>query len=105
MDKPPPIAEPGRAGRGLSRRPAMMHAVRCLRALGLAAWLLATQPGRWLRLWAARRRLGAALAAHPGDLAPPASLDSLLGDRARAERRLGASSPPWPGADLAAPER
>ena len=83
----------------------MTQAARCLRALGPAIWLLATQPGRWLRLWAARRRLGAALAAHSGGLAQPGSLDWLLGERARAELRLGGTSPPWPGADLGAAER
>jgi penicillin-binding protein 1A len=99
MEAPLPIAEPGRAERGPTRRAAIM-AADLLRSIGLAAWLLVTQPGRRLRLRAARRRLGAAVAVHRDGLARPRSLERLLAGRDEAERRLDGTSPPWPSIEL-----
>jgi penicillin-binding protein 1A len=104
MGPPLPIVEPGRAKRGPSRR-AAMEAANCLWSVGLAAWLLVTQPGRWLRLRAALRRLGASLAAHAGELTHPQLLERLLARRAAAEQALAAMAPPWPDARLAPRDR
>jgi 1A family penicillin-binding protein len=105
MGPPLPIVEPGRAKRGPSTRPAIMEAAHCLGSLALAAWLLVTQPGRWLRLRAALRRLGASLAAHAGELTRPQLIERLLARRAAAERALAATAPPWPDAELSLRDR
>ncbi len=100
MEAPLPIADPGRAKRGPSRRPAIVEAAHWLRSLGMAAGLLLTQPARWLRLHAALRRLGATVTAHADELPHPLLLERLLARRAAAERRLVSTAPPWPDAEL-----
>jgi penicillin-binding protein 1A len=105
MGAPSPIAEPGRAERDPSRATALTAAAALLRSLGCAAWVLATQPGRWLRLRAARRRLGATVATHRDDPAIAGTLDRLLAERDEIERRLRGTAPPWPGAELSAADR
>jgi 1A family penicillin-binding protein len=77
----------------------MTAAARCLLSVGLAAWLLLTQPSRWLRLRAALRGLGATVATHAEELSRPLLLERLLARHAEAERRLGETAPPWPDAD------
>ena len=71
----------------------------------MAAWLLLTQPGRWLRLRVALRRLGAIVAEHAAEPSRPLPLERLLARRAEAERRLAATAPPWPSAEIDLVER
>jgi len=71
----------------------------------MAAWLLLTQPGRWLRLRVALRRLGAIVAEHAAEPSRPLPLERLLARRAEAERRLAATAPPWPSAEIDRVER
>src|SRR6266536_1583429 len=85
--------------------PAIMEAAHLLRSLGMAAWLLLTQPGRWLRLRVALRRLGAIVAEHAAEPSRPLPLERLLARRAEAERRLAATAPPWPSAEIDLVER
>src|SRR6266545_1711852 len=127
MRPPLPSAEPGRAKRGLTRRlerrsrtrgarrhrflspegmqarhrymtgvPAIMEAAHLLRSLGMAAWLL---------LRVALRRLGAIVAEHAAEPSRPLPLERLLARRAEAERRLAATAPPWPSAEIDLVER
>jgi penicillin-binding protein 1A len=121
MEGPLPIGE-GRAGRGPSPRSAIAPATWLLRALCLAIPLLARQPGRRLRAWTARRKLGAAIAATtqvatategPAAIQAAATtqveaesptgsraLDRPLAERAAAERLHALTAPPWPDANL-----
>jgi len=71
----------------------------------MAAWLLLTQPARWLRLHVALRRLGAVVADHAAEPSRPPPLERLLARRAEAERRLAATAPPWPSAEIDRVER
>ena len=82
-----------------------MGAAHLLRCLGMAAWLLLTQPARWLRLHVALRRLGAVVADHAAEPSRPPPLERLLARRAEAERRLAATAPPWPSAEIDRVER
>jgi penicillin-binding protein 1A len=90
-------AEVSRAGRGFPRQRGIRAATPLLWALGRICWLLATVPGRWLRLRAALASLGAAVAEHYALGAPPLRLARPLLARAGAARRLAAARPPWPG--------
>ena len=116
MEGPLPTGE-GPAERGPSPgSPIAAAAARLLRALCLAVPLLARQPGRRLRAWTARRKLGAMVAANTQGSAPTQvaastqvaaepptgsrALDRPLAERAAAERLRAFTAPPWPDAQL-----
>jgi len=93
-----PLAEAGRAWRGIPRHRGIRAATALLAALGRMAWLLAILPGRWLRLRVALASLGAATAERFERQALPAPLAFPLLTRRQAGRRLAAARPPWPAA-------
>src|SRR6266540_4737074 len=92
------LAELGRAWRGVLGHRGIRAATSLVGAVGRLVWLLALVLGRWLRLRAALASLGAVTAAHFAGKAPPPTLARSLLARRVAERRLGATRPPWPGA-------
>jgi penicillin-binding protein 1A len=106
MRSSPPV-DIGRAWRGIPRQRAVRAATPLVWTLARTARLLLAVPWRWLRLRAALAALGAAAAGHFSEAGrtPPLSLLRWLRARAAAERRLEATSPPWPGATAAAGER
>ncbi len=91
-----PLAELGRAWRGIPRHRGVRAATSLLAALGRIAWLLAVVVGRWLRLRAALAALGAVTAEHFTGKSPPPPLVRPLLNRRVASRRLAATHPPWP---------
>jgi penicillin-binding protein 1A len=121
MEGPLPIAGGRRTAGGPSRRSAIPAAVSIPRALCLAVLVLVRQPRRRVRALAARRELGAMVAAHgqfggearrsgesahhgeadaDGSPAGSRALDRPLAENAAAGRLYALTAPPWPDPKL-----